>query len=58
MNKVYTEESFVARDLRGERVHKMIALQEGKGCEITTWECQGGILAKAVKYYHKEHIAE
>ena len=50
-----TEGSFVAKGLRTERFHEIIPLQGGEeGCEVRTWECQGGILARAVKYYYKD----
>lgn len=48
-----TEGSFVARGLRTERFTEIVELGEGKGCEVRTWECQGGILARMVKYYYK-----
>ncbi len=48
-----TEGGFVARGLRSERFHEIIPLGEGKGCEVRTWECQGGVLARAVKYFYK-----
>ena len=47
------EGGFVARGLKTERFHEIIDLGEGKGCEVRTWECQGGVLARAVKYYYK-----
>lgn len=49
-----TEGGFVARGLRSERFHEIIALEEGQACEVRTWECQGGILARAVKHYYKD----
>ena len=49
-----TEGGFVARGLRSERFHEIISLGEGEGCEVRTWECQGGVLARAVKYYYKD----
>ena len=49
-----TEGDFVARGLRSERFHEIISLPEGKGCEMRTWECQGGVLARAVKYWYKD----
>ena len=59
LDKVYriawtTEGGFVARGLRTERYHEIISLGEGKGCEVRTWESQGGVLAKVVKYYYKD----
>ena len=59
LGKVYriawtTEGNFVAKGLRTERFHEIIPLQDGNGCEVRTWECQGGILARAVKFYYKD----
>ncbi len=48
-----TEGGFVARGLRSERFHEIIPLGENE-CEVRTWECQGGVLARAVKFYYKE----
>ena len=58
LTKVYriswtTEGGFVARGLRSERFHEIIELGE-HSCEVRTWECQGGILARAVKFYYKD----
>ena len=49
-----TEGGFVARGLRSERFHDIISLGNGNGCEVRTWENQGGVLARAVKYYYKD----
>lgn len=49
-----TEGGFMARDLRIERFYEIIVLGEGKGCEIRTWECQGGMLARFVRYYYRD----
>ena len=59
LGKVYriawtTEGGFVARGLKSERFHEIIDLGDGEGCEVRTWECQGGMLARAVKYYYKD----
>jgi hypothetical protein len=59
LGKVYriawtTEGTFVARGLRTERFHEIIPLRDGSECEVRTWECQGGILARAVKFYFKD----
>jgi uncharacterized protein YndB with AHSA1/START domain len=59
LGKVYriawtTEGTFVARGLRTERFHEIIPLGDGGECEVRTWECQGGILARAVKFYYKD----
>lgn len=48
-----TEGGFVARGLKSERFHKIIVLEDDR-CEVRTWECQGGVLARAVKYYYKD----
>jgi len=45
-----TEGSFVARGLRTERFSEIIASKDGQSCEFRTWECQGGVLARAVKF--------
>lgn len=59
LGKVYriawtTEGNFVARGLRTERFHEIVPLGDGSECEVRTWECQGGILARAVKFYYKD----
>ena len=59
LGKVYriawtTEGNFVSRGLRTERFHEIIPLGDGSQCEVRTWECQGGILARAVKFYYKD----
>ena len=59
LTKVYriswtTEGGFVARGLKSERFNEIIDLGEGNGCEVRTWENQGGVLARAVKYYYKD----
>jgi Polyketide cyclase / dehydrase and lipid transport len=59
LGKIYriawtTEGSFVARGLKTERFHEIIPLGDGRECEVRTWECQGGILARAVKFYFKD----
>ena len=59
LTKVYriswtTEGGFVARGLKSERFNEIIDLGPGKGCEVRTWENQGGVLARAVKFYYKE----
>ena len=58
LQKVYriswtTEGGFVARGLKSERFHEVIDFGED-GCEVRTWENQGGVLARAVKYYYKD----
>jgi len=54
-----TEGGFVARGLKTERFHEIIPILDGQGgveCEVRTWECQGGPLARAVKYMFKETL--
>lgn len=63
LTKVYriswtTEGGFVARGLKSERFNEVIDLGEGNGCEVRTWENQGGVLARAVKYYYKDVLME
>ena len=48
-----TEGGFVARGLKSERFHEIIHLDDDS-CEVRTWENQGGILARAVKFYYKD----
>jgi hypothetical protein len=59
LGKVYrivwtTEGNFVAMGLKTERFHEIIPLGDGDECQVRTWECQGGILARAVKFYYKD----
>ena len=59
ITKVYriswtTEGGFVARGLRSERFNEVIDFGPGKGCEVRTWENQGGVLARVVKFYYKD----
>ena len=49
-----TEGGFVARGLKTERFHEIISLDGESGCEVRTWECQGGVLARAVNFYYKD----
>lgn len=63
LTKVYriswtTEGGFVARGLKSERFNEITDLGEGNGCEVRTWENQGGVLARAVKYYYKDVLME
>lgn len=60
LGKVYrvswtTEGGFVARGLRSERFHEVLDLGE-EGCEVRTWECQGGMLARVVKSLYKNTL--
>ena len=52
------EGSFLTRGLCAERCNEIIDLGEGKGCEYRTWECQGGVLAKMVKWLYQETLKE
>ncbi|KAK4555216.1 hypothetical protein LTR86_007512 [Recurvomyces mirabilis] len=52
-----TEGGFVSRGLRGERFHEIIVLGENE-CEVRTWECQGGILARTVKWMFQKTLME
>ena len=51
------EGKFVTRGLKSERWHEVIELGEEE-CEVRTWECQGGMLARAVKYYYKDVLQQ
>ncbi|KAL8795005.1 MAG: hypothetical protein Q9195_002453 [Heterodermia aff. obscurata] len=58
LTKVYriswsTEGGFASRGLKTERFHEIIDLGE-HGCEVRTWESQGGLLARVVKYLYKD----
>ena len=62
LSKIYriswtTEGGFVARGLKSERYHEVIALSD-KECEVRTWECQGGSLARAVKWMYKDTLQQ
>ena len=62
LSKVYriswtTEGGFVARGLRTERFHEIIPTGEAE-CEVRTWECQGGVLARAVKFAYAKVLKE
>ena len=48
-----TEGVFMARVMKGERFHEIIVLGEGE-CEVRTWECLGGVLARLVKWTYGE----
>ena len=52
-----TEGGFVARGLRSERYHEIIATGDAE-CEVRTWECQGGVLARAVKWTYGKVLLE
>ncbi|KAK0250781.1 Target of rapamycin complex 1 subunit kog1 [Friedmanniomyces endolithicus] len=62
LRKVYriawkTEGGFVARGLRSERFHEVIAVGADK-CEVRTWEVMGGVLAHTVKWMYKQTLME
>lgn len=48
--------------LQAQRVHEIRPIVDGTGketsCEIVTWECQKGILAKAVKFMYGKYLQE
>ena len=48
----------MARGLRTERFSEIIDLGDGKGCEYRTWECQGGVLAKTVKWLFQDTLRQ
>ncbi|KAK0279014.1 hypothetical protein LTR35_008749 [Friedmanniomyces endolithicus] len=52
-----TEGGFVARGLRSERFHEVIAVGEDE-CEVRTWEVMGGVLALTVKWMYKQTLME
>ena len=47
----------MARGLRTERVSEIVELEEGR-CEYRTWECQGGVLARVVKWKFEGVLGE
>lgn len=51
------EGSFVSRGLRTERFHEVITLGENE-CEVRTWENQGGLLARTVRWLYKQTLDE
>lgn len=51
-----TEGGFVARGLRSERFHEVIVL--GEECEVRSWECLGGVLARTVKWFYGDTLTE
>jgi polyketide cyclase/dehydrase/lipid transport protein len=62
LGKVYriswgVEGGFVARGLHTERFHEVIVLGENE-CEVRTWEQQGGILARTVKWFYDKTLNE
>ena len=62
LSKVYriswrVEGSFVSRGLRTERFHEVITLADNE-CEVRTWENQGGLLARTVRWLYKQTLDE
>lgn len=62
LSKVYriswkAEGGFVTRGLRTERFHEIIVLGENE-CEVRTWENQGGLLARSVRWLYKQTLME
>lgn len=51
-----TEGLFVRLGVRSERFHEIIVLGPEE-CEVRTWECQGGVTARAVKWMFKDTLA-
>ncbi|KAK4556225.1 hypothetical protein LTR86_006922 [Recurvomyces mirabilis] len=49
--------SLQSRALQVERFHEVIVLGENE-CEVSTWECQDGILAYVVKWLYGEVLEE
>ena len=52
-----TEGGFVAKGLKTERFHEIIILSENT-CAVRTWECQGGSLARVVKWMYKDTLKQ
>ena len=48
---------FASRGLKAERFHEVISLGE-RECEVRTWENQGGVLARAVKWMYSKTLPE
>ena len=52
----------MSRGLRTERFSEVIALDDVggqvEGCEYRTWECQGGMLARTVKWMYERTLSE
>jgi hypothetical protein len=51
-----TNGGFVARGLMAERFHEIIVISETE-CEVRSWEAQGGILARTVKFLYSKTLA-
>jgi hypothetical protein len=52
-----TEGGFVARGLKTERFHEIIVINDSE-CEVRTWENQGNILARTVKWLFQKTLQE
>lgn len=52
-----TEGGFAARGLKAERFNEIIDLGDGR-CEYRSWECQGGLLARTVKWFYEKTLQE
>lgn len=62
LGKVYrvawsTDGGILAMGLRNERFHEVIVLGEQE-CEVRTWECFGGVLARMVKWFYGDTLME
>lgn len=51
------EGGLMERGLRSERFHEVIVLGE-RECEVRTWECLGGLLARTVKWFYGETLMQ
>lgn len=47
----------MTRGLKSERFHEVIVLGQEE-CEVRTWECLGGVLARTVKWFYGETLME
>lgn len=52
-----TEGGFVAKGLKTERFHEIVPLS-AESCALRTWECQGGSLARVVKWMYKDTLSQ
>jgi hypothetical protein len=52
-----TEGGLVSRGLRSERFHEIIVLGNYE-CEVRTWECLGGVVARTIKWFWGEALME
>lgn len=51
------EGGFASKGLKTERFHEIISLSPN-GCEVRTWENQGGVLAHTVRWMYKKTLEE